>query len=349
MHSIAAAGMAVYSGARTIGPQLRARTVPRRSPLPATPLFDSVHFTVDELADGVFAVTHREGGGAIANAGIIALGGRTLVFDTFISHLAARDLRRAAEILTGTPIACVVNSHYHNDHVRGNQAFAPAEIICTAGTLELLKTEGAKELAWDRGAPDRYRQLLNELEAEPDVGAREKLRFWVDYERVIAESLDGLEVLLPSRTFENQLRLEGSRRRAELLSYGPGHTGSDAFVVLPDDGIGFLGDLLFVRCHPYIADGDPDALAESLGRIRGLSLATLVPGHGPVGEGADVDLLLDYLAALSDLATRHDPGGAPLGEPDIPERFEDWGYRQFFAGNAAFIRDWLARPREEPR
>jgi hypothetical protein len=47
--------------------------------------FQSDHFRLYQLADGVFAAIALNGGAAISNAGIIDLGDRTLIFDTFIS------------------------------------------------------------------------------------------------------------------------------------------------------------------------------------------------------------------------------------------------------------------------
>lgn len=47
--------------------------------------FTSAHFQLHELADGVFAAIHREGGAAQSNAGIIDLGEQVLIFDTFIA------------------------------------------------------------------------------------------------------------------------------------------------------------------------------------------------------------------------------------------------------------------------
>ena len=63
----------------------------------------SPHFCLHELATGVYAAIHRPGGGAICNAGIVDLGDRTLVFDTFLAPQPAQDLRLAAEMLTGRP------------------------------------------------------------------------------------------------------------------------------------------------------------------------------------------------------------------------------------------------------
>ncbi len=57
--------------------------------------FDSEHFTIEKLADGIYTAIHKNGGYAICNAGIVKLGNETLVFDCFISPKAARDLKES--------------------------------------------------------------------------------------------------------------------------------------------------------------------------------------------------------------------------------------------------------------
>jgi cyclase len=47
----------------------------------------------------------------MGNAGIVDLGDRTLVFDPFLTRAAARELRSAAERLTGRTPALVVPGH----------------------------------------------------------------------------------------------------------------------------------------------------------------------------------------------------------------------------------------------
>jgi cyclase len=88
-------------------------------------VFRSQHFRLERLADGIYAAIHIDGGWAQSNAGIIDLGDRTLIFDTFINPEAATDLRAAAEELTGRSTVVVINSHSHNDHIWGNQIFPP--------------------------------------------------------------------------------------------------------------------------------------------------------------------------------------------------------------------------------
>jgi hypothetical protein len=53
-----------------------------------TRLPDSRHFWLEELAEGVYAAIHIDGGTAIGNASIIDLGDRTLIFDSLFTPQA---------------------------------------------------------------------------------------------------------------------------------------------------------------------------------------------------------------------------------------------------------------------
>ena len=117
--------------------------------MPSKTVTLSPHFTIHELAQGVFAAIATRGGAAISNSGIIDLGDSTLIYDTFLTPQAAKDLRTAAIELTGRDPEIIVNSHYHNDHIWGNQVFSPqARIISTSQTRQLIQTEGKAELEW---------------------------------------------------------------------------------------------------------------------------------------------------------------------------------------------------------
>ncbi len=296
--------------------------------------FVSEHFRLETVGQGLVAAIHRESGAAIANAGIIDLGDSTLVFDTFISPAAAKDLRQAAEILTNRPVSYVFNSHYHNDHIRGNQEFPDAQIISTSKTLDLIKTDGMEELIWDQAnAPQKYQQFQVEFKNSQDQTQREQIRFWLDYYRVLAQSLEGLRICEPQRSFEDQLILSGSKRTVELLSYGGGHTGSDGFLYIPDEGVLFLSDLLFVGCHPFLADGHPENWITILEKIKLLDADVLVPGHGPVGSKEDLDLMIDYIHMTAD-AARHTAEGVT---PKLPAPFDSWQFDRFFQINLSFM------------
>ena len=300
----------------------------------------SNHFTLEEIGHGIFAAIHQSGGAAIANAGIIDLGDATLIFDTFISPAAAKDLRLAAEALTRRPVTYVFNSHYHNDHIRGNQEFPDSQIISTSETLKLIRSAGLEELAWDQdNAPNRYQHFQNIYENTQDQNDRENIRFPLDYYRVLSESLEGLKMIEPQHTFQERLSLSGSSRTVELLTYGGGHTGDDGFLFIPDAGILFLADLLFVGCHPYLADGDPDKLISILKQVGLLDANLLVPGHGPLGTPKDLPLMIDYVKVVADLAADRadDAKIAP------PPPFDTWEMDIFFQSNLDFMSRWQSK------
>ena len=152
--------------------------------------FESDHFTVEKLTNGVYTAIHKTGGYAICNAGIIDLGDETLIFDCFISPKAARDLKKAAEELTGKDVKYVVNSHFHNDHIRGNQVFSGAEIIATQKTKELIEVTEPEELEYEKKVvDDRIKSTQKEIDGETDPRKLEEHKMWLGYYKAIKESL----------------------------------------------------------------------------------------------------------------------------------------------------------------
>jgi glyoxylase-like metal-dependent hydrolase (beta-lactamase superfamily II) len=101
-------------------------------------------------------------------------------------------------------------------------------------------------------------------------------------------------------------------------------------MVVPDARVVFSGDLLFVDCHPYLADGDLAGLRRALEALEATGVDRIVPGHGPVTGVAAARLLARYLDDVERLAAA-DPGTA-----SIPVPYRGWGFARFFAANVAF-------------
>lgn len=262
--------------------------------------FTSRHFHLEQLADGIFAAINAEEGWAICNAGIIDLGDRTLVYDAFTSPQAASDLRQAAEKLTHRPVHTLINSHYHNDHIWGNQAFAlEVDIISTDKTRQLIITAGTAEVKeYSEFAPMRLQALEVQYRETNDDTVRQQLKPLIFDYQAIVNALPILQVRLPTMTFEKEMSFYGSRRVARLIAYENAHCGSDTILYLPDDGIVFAEDILFIDCHPYLAEGDPDVVQAILMEIKDLKPSILVPGHGPVGKIEHLDVLYGYIERL---------------------------------------------------
>ncbi len=304
--------------------------------------FSSRHFRLEQLADGVYAAIHAEGGWAVCNAGIIDLGDRTVVYDAFLTPAAASDLRQAAETLTGRPVHAVINSHYHNDHIWGNQAFsADTDIISSTQTRELIITKGALEIqGYCASAQQSLSSIEESLKVETDHKNRNQLKILIDYFQAILATLPELEIRLPNLTFTGNLILEGSRRSARLITFAGGHCVSDTILHLPQDGIIFMEDLLFVDVHPYLPDGDPDALQQILAQVRKLGATKFVPGHGPVGLAKHLDWMDAYIGTLNLLVREAISRGMPEAEIDqisIPAEYQDLVYPNFFPANIKFL------------
>jgi glyoxylase-like metal-dependent hydrolase (beta-lactamase superfamily II) len=306
---------------------------------------ESRHFTLERVADGVYAAIANPAGGAMSNAGIVDLGGTTLVFDTFMTPPAAEDLRQAAEQLTGRPVAFVVNSHWHDDHVRGNQAFDGAEIVATDRTSQLMAEKIAASIErYREEAPTYVRSLEEQYERETDERKRQELAGGVALGHEIVASLATLRFTPPTRTFSERLELRGAQRTAELLTYGGGHTKSDAFLYLPDVRLLFGGDLVVIANHPWMGHGDPAAWLRILDRLEALDCETLVPGHGPVGTRADIAPVRAYIVDMLQLAGEHVHRGATPDEMEvtpIPQVYAQWEGTDVFARNMRFMHDYV--------
>ena len=299
--------------------------------------------------DGVYAAVASEQGYASCNAGIIDIGDRTIIFDTFISPDPAKDLLKAAKRLTPQNVIRVVNSHYHNDHIRGNQVFPPdVDILSTATTLEGIIHKEPETIKWEKeNIPKALADAKSKLMLEKDPKRRRALTLSSVYYEAILKSHPKLVTRLPNVTFEGSLVMQGPRRRVELLTLA-GHTDSDLVLILPDEKIAFMSDLLFVNYHPYLAGCSPELFRKSLREVGRLGVQTLVPGHGPVGGPSDLLLLDQYIQTLESIARDMVKMGKPLEEiriQPVPPPFDDWSlfFEDLFAMNLGFLYKYFSR------
>jgi cyclase len=308
----------------------------------------SKHYELHSLAEGIFAAIAEDGGSAISNSGLIDLGGQILVFDTFLTPQAAMDLQRFASDIYGRTPQIVINSHYHNDHIWGNQIFAAdAQIISSACTRDLIATAGMEELKWySSNSAQRLESIRVQYQNANDERQQKQLVLWIGYYEGLVEALPHLKVSMPSITFDSCLEIHGARHTAKLITFEGAHTGSDTVLHLPQEGIIFMSDLLFVGCHPYLADGDPLKLMNALTEFSQLDATCFVPGHGPVGTIEDLRLLITYIKQCFETAHMLVETGnvsvGRIGELKIAELYQHWQQPQFYRTNISFLCERLS-------
>ncbi len=300
-----------------------------------TDLPSSPYFRLEQLGDHAWLAIATPGSGALGNAGIVDLGGATLIFDTMMTLSAARDLRAAAEALTRRAPRYVVNSHFHLDHTTGNEVFDTATIISSTQTAPLIaersgetlremQANGAEIIASERAGLATITDPALRLEAEQQVS---------DFAAMIAE-VKGMRLRLPDITFEPRMAIQGAERQARLMTWGGGHTPSDVVMCLPDERVLFAGDLIFSRMHPSIFAGDAPEWLRILGEMGKLDIDIVAPGHGAVATRAAIAEQREYLETVMALAREAAEAGKTADEvaaTPIPERYRDWGFASGFA------------------
>jgi cyclase len=317
----------------------------------------SKHFRLEKLTAGVYAAIALESGAGYSNAGIVDLGDQTLVFDAFDAPQPAEDLRAAAEALTGRRATYLINSHSHGDHWSGNQAFAGATIIATfrararmqaaVPELEALKAKPAELLT----AIHEYAQRL---EGETDPHWRASLERTIARMRfAVEEALPILTPCLPNLAFGGRLVFHGAGRWAELVAVGHKHSPGDAYLLLPQERLAFLGDLGFFQCQPFLPDCDLSAWQRQLERLEEADLETLVPGHGPLGAKADLARQRQYVTALEEMVAGVLRSGGTVEEAleqPMPAAFADWASGAArYAANVRFVYQRQSRQRSGGR
>lgn len=297
----------------------------------------SVPFRLEELAPGVHAAVALPGQGALCNAGVVDLGDATLVFDAMLTPGAGEALALAARRLTGRSPDFLVQSHYHGDHVRGSAAVGARHVVSTRATRALIEARGRAQLEEDRASATL--DLAELRRGEGGYLAEERVDFEGWFEGILATPPD-LAFCLADLAFERDLTLVGSRRQITVRTLGGGHSPSDAFALLEDERIAFLGDLFTVGFQPFLPDGDPDRFEEIVHRIRQHPIDRALPGHGPVGGPTDLDRMEAYLRLVRSVAARARSEGRTEDElllERAPPPYDAWHFSQQYGRNLAFV------------
>jgi glyoxylase-like metal-dependent hydrolase (beta-lactamase superfamily II) len=215
--------------------------------------------------------------------------------------------------LTSLPVRWVINTHWHDDHVFGNQAYEDAfpgvRFLAHRATREAMLTESIPGLQtygaeyWDKmaaGFEDRLTKRTTPRGAPLSPAQADRLRAQAKAVRDFLPKLDGIRVLLPTVTVEGDVTLYQGTREIRVLYQGPGNTRGDLAVFLPQERILATGDLL-VHPVPFAYGSSIVDWIAALKRLRALDARVFVPGHGPVMNDS---AYLDDVTALFEALVR---------------------------------------------
>lgn len=286
-------------------------------------------FTIKKLSDGIFATFTKPYVAVGGNSIIIDLGGKTFIFDTFMSLQPAVELLKTAKKLTGNNYFIIGNSHFHFDHVRGNQVFPEDSIvIASTQTRELMTTRSIDEIEKNKkNWPVELQKEKEQLETEQDPKKKEALEAGISIYDLLIKELPELHIRLPDISFDSKLIYHGKKINVELITFGGAHTPSDVILYLPTEKIIHAGDVILNKNHFFMDDGLPLNWNNILFKISELDFTTIVPGHGDIGGKELLENAQSYITALKELANEciiNNYTDEKISSITPPEPFDSW-------------------------
>jgi len=247
-----------------------------------------------EIGSGCWAWLQPDGSWGFSNAGLVTDGEASLLVDTLF------DLKLTGEMLAAMrdaapaarEIDTVVNTHANGDHCYGNALVKDATILASKACAEEMQELPASALAALAAAA-------------PQLGEAGKF-----LQEIFGRfEFEGIESVLPNRTFEGELRWKVGDKELRLLEVGPAHTKGDVLVHSLADRTVFTGDILFIEGTPILWEGPVDNWIRACEHIETMDVDIVVPGHGPITNREGARQVREYLAFVRDHArSRYDAG-----------------------------------------
>lgn len=218
-----------------------------------------------ELVPGVFINTHYRG----CTPGFIYTEEGILLVDAPLIPKQAIDWRnQIEEEFPGHPLLMMINTDHHRGHALGNQYFMPVKVIAHERAHKEMSgyTENFKE------------RVRNSFKREPDIQSQ----------------LNNIIIIPPHITFTEEAEFLYGDRPVKLIYVG-GHTPATSIVWLPEDRVAFVGDILWIDQHPYMAQANSLEWLDALDFVCGLDAEFLIPGHGPVSTAEATVKVGEYI------------------------------------------------------
>jgi glyoxylase-like metal-dependent hydrolase (beta-lactamase superfamily II) len=252
----------------------------------------------------------------VPNIGVVGGTEAVLVVDTGLGPgNADRVVRFALEYARGRRLF-LTTTHFHPEHAFGAQSFAGL------ATWIVNRGQAAELVAKAPGYLEMFRTL-----GEP-----------------VARRLEDVALVEPDVVHDGEHELDLGGRTVSLRQTGRAHTRGDQVVLVPDAGVLFAGDLveagqfsIFPWFPPHDTDVSGLGWIEVVRSLRALQPATVVPGHGAVGDAGRLADVQDYLEWLRDATWARRDSAADLDTivaevtAEAVTRHPDWAGREWIA------------------
>jgi glyoxylase-like metal-dependent hydrolase (beta-lactamase superfamily II) len=230
------------------------------------PLVDE--HTLTRVSDHVYALV------GWPNIGIVVGNRATLVIDTGLGERNGATIMRVVQKLEKSPVLYLTTTHYHSEHVTGEQAFPPNTVLIrpVVQQQELIQRLPA-HMARFREMSQQNKDLLQDV----------KLR-------------------TPDILFDGEMKLDLGGVTARLFCLGQAHTQGDMLIFVEEDSVLIPGDIVESKLFPIMPEeSSMKGWIAVLEKLEPLKPRLIVPDHGELGDGS---LIAKQRAMLQELQGR---------------------------------------------
>jgi glyoxylase-like metal-dependent hydrolase (beta-lactamase superfamily II) len=220
--------------------------------------FDKIPIQTIKVSENIYMVV----GAGVGQDGI-------LLIDSQFSQLMERIKAEIAKINDG-PVRIVCNTHWHNDHVSGNEPLAKA------GALIIAHENTRKGMSSEQSFPEFGQKITPYPEAA-----------------------------LPAVTFRESLTLHFNGDELQILHIPNAHSDADLVFYFRKANVIHTGDLCFSGMYPFIDVGHGGSVAGAIAAANKIAAmidaaTKVIPGHGPLSDRDGVLAYRNMLAAVRD-------------------------------------------------
>ena len=208
--------------------------------------FDQVQIQTEKLAEGVYMLT-----GSGGNIGVCAGEDGVLMIDSQYAGLTDK-IRSAIAAVNDRPVGFLISTHWHGDHVGGN------ENLAKAGAVIFAHENVRKRMSTNQSI------LGSEVPASPRTA-------------------------LPVATFDQGMTFYLNGHEIKLIHIPYAHTDGDVIVHFPEPDVLHMGDICFEGMYPFIdvaAGGSIDGMIRAIDQVLAMidGDTIIIPGHGPLSN-----------------------------------------------------------------
>lgn len=227
--------------------------------------FSKVEIRTEKITDNLYALF-----GAGGNIGVLSGDDGFVLVDDQFAPLSGKIKDALASIGSGQ-VNYIINTHYHYDHVEGNQVFGPEGALIVAHTNTRRRLMKNNTL----GLPGN----------EPTIQQAYPEEAW------------------PKVTFDDAIKLYLNGQSLHIFYPGNAHTDTDVIIFFEEANVIHTGDVFVRYGIPFIDGGNGGSVGGMLKSMNTIidianENTVIIPGHGELARKQD---LIDFRDMLQDI------------------------------------------------